>query len=208
VTKPPTAIRIALVDDHPLVRSGTAATIEHEPNLELTEIGETLADAKRLLARSDLDVVILDIRLAAESGLAALGEGFEGPPAVLVLTSYDLPQYADAALRLGASGFVSKTAPASELIAAIRRIAEGGLYFGIRPGGRVVLTEREFAVVRLVVEGRSNDEIASELAITSKTVENHLSRIFERLDVLSRTELATKALREGWLDLPPAARAR
>jgi two-component system nitrate/nitrite response regulator NarL len=201
-------IRVALVDDHPLVRSGTAATVGREPDVELIDFGETLADAQRLLARRDLDVVILDIRLATDSGLAALDERHAGRPAVLILTSYDLPQYADAALRLGAAGFVSNTAPATELIAAIRRIAAGGLYFGIRPGGRVVLSEREFEVVRLVVDGRSNDEIASHLGITSKTVENHLGRIFERLDVVSRTELATRALREGWLELPPAARAR
>lgn len=199
-------IRIAVVDDHPLVRTGTAAAIEHEPDLQLVELGETLADAERLVRRPDLHVVILDIRLAAESGLAALGRHHAGPPAVVILTSYDLPQYAEAALRLGASGFVSKTAPASELLAAIRRIAEGGLYFGIRPGQRVVVTERELDVVRLVVEGRSNDEIADALGIAAKTVENHLRRLFERLEVLSRTELATRALREGWLDLPPAAR--
>ncbi len=208
MTHRPGVVRIALVDDHPLVRSGTAATIGREPDLELIELGESLADAQRLLARSDLDIVILDIRLATDSGLAALGDGFQGPPAVLILTSYDLPQYADAALRLGASGFVSKTAPASDLLSAIRRIAEGGLYFGVRPGGRVTLTAREFDVLRLVVEGRSNDEIANALGITSKTVENHLGRVFERFEVVSRTELATRALREGWLDLPPAARAR
>jgi DNA-binding NarL/FixJ family response regulator len=66
------------------------------------------------------------------------------------------------------------------------------------------LSERELDVVRLVVDGRSNDEIAARLGIGAKTVESHLRRLFERLDVASRTELATRALREGWLDVPPA----
>jgi DNA-binding NarL/FixJ family response regulator len=201
-------VRIAIVDDHPLVRSGTGAAIQHEPDLELVDVGESRADAERLLRRDDLDILVLDIRLAGESGLSALAERPPGRPAVLILTSYDLPQYADAALRLGASGFLSKTAPASELVVAIRRLAEGGLYFGVRPIPRAVLTRRELDVVAQVVEGRSNDEIAAALGITTKTVENHLRRLFERLGVQSRTELATRALREGWLDLPAASRAR
>jgi len=76
------------------------------------------------------------------------------------------------------------------------------LHFGVRPGQRLALSERELDVVRKVVEGRSNDEIGADLGIAQKTVESHLRRIFERVDVTSRTELATRALREGWLDLP------
>jgi DNA-binding NarL/FixJ family response regulator len=109
-------------------------------------------------------------------------------------------------LRLGASGFVLKTAPISELLDAIRRAAAGGMAFGIRPGRgtEARLSGRELDVVRLVVDGRSNDEIGVRLGIGAKTVESHLRRLFERLDVASRTELATRALREGWLDVPPA----
>jgi DNA-binding NarL/FixJ family response regulator len=125
-------------------------------------------------------------------------------PEIIVLTAYDYPQYADAALRLGASGFVLKTAPLPELIDAIRRVAAGGLAFGVRPrSGAVRLSPREHDVVRLVANGRTNDEIGAELRIAAKTVETHLARLFERLDVSSRTELAMRALREGWLDVPP-----
>jgi DNA-binding NarL/FixJ family response regulator len=124
---------------------------------------------------------------------------------VIVLTAYDYPQYAEAALRLGASGFVLKTAPLSELLEAIRRVATGGLAFSVRPrsGGRTAhLSERELDVVRLVVDGRSNDEIGARLGIGPKTVESHLRRLFDRFDLASRTELATRALREGWLEVP------
>ena len=126
-------------------------------------------------------------------------------PAIVVLTAYDYPQYAEAALRLGAAGFVLKTAPMAELLDAIRRAAGGGLAFGVRPraSDRARLSRRELEVVRLVVDGRSNDEIGAALGIGAKTVETHLARLFERFAIASRTELATRALREGWLDVPP-----
>ncbi len=125
-------------------------------------------------------------------------------PAVIVVTAYDYPQYADAALRLGAAGFVLKTAPIAELVDAIRRVAAGGLAFAVRPGGHALarLSPREHDVVRLVAAGRTNDEIGADLGIGSKTVETHLARLFERLGVASRTELAIRAVREGWLDVP------
>jgi DNA-binding NarL/FixJ family response regulator len=88
------------------------------------------------------------------------------------------------------------------------RAAAGGLAFAVRPSAaasRVRLSQRELDVVRLVVDGRSNDEIAARLGIGAKTVESHLRRLFERLDIASRTELATRALREGWLEVPPGS---
>ena len=158
-----------------------------------------------LLDETRVDVLLLDIRMGSESGLRLLSDavGARGPsgvPAVVVLTAYDYPQYAEAALRLGASGYVLKTAPIGELVDAIRRAASGGLAFSIRPRGPT-LSARELDVVRQVVDGRSNDEIATALGITPKTVETHLRRLFERFDLASRTELATKALREGWMEL-------
>jgi DNA-binding NarL/FixJ family response regulator len=125
-----------------------------------------------------------------------------------VLTAYDYPQYAEAALRLGAAGFVLKTAPIPELVDAIRRVAAGGMAFSVRPttAGVARLSPREHDVVRLVADGRTNDEIGSALQIGSKTVETHLARLFERLGVASRTELAMRAVREGWLDVPPGDR--
>jgi DNA-binding NarL/FixJ family response regulator len=126
-------------------------------------------------------------------------------PAVVVLSAYDYPQYADAALRLGAAGFVVKSAPLEELVDAIKRAAAGGMAFGVRPGrDRPRVSPRELEVVRLVVDGRSNDEVGAALGIGVKTVETHLRRLFERFEIRSRTELAARALREGWLDIPPA----
>ena len=215
-------IRVGIVDDHPVVGRGdrgdparasrTSRWSTVAPSLETAEAAG-LFDAARV------DVVLLDIRLGTDSGLRAAGSCRERPaggagerpaarPAIIVLTAYDYPQYAEAALRLGAAGFVLKTAPLPELVDAIRRVAAGGLAFSVRPtkAGLARLSPREHDVVRLVADGRTNDEIGSALQIGSQTVETHLARLFERLGVASRTELAMRALREGWLDVPPGDR--
>lgn len=196
-------IRVAIVDDHPVVREGTAALLDAQAGLRVVGTASSIEEASSLLDPSAVDVLLLDIRLGSNSGLALLGGG-EPRPAIVVLTAYDYPQYVAAALRLGASGFVAKTAPVAELVDAIRRAAAGGLAFGRRPDATAAasLTTREREVVGLVVDGRSNDEVGAALGITTKTVEGHLRRLFDRLGVQSRTELATRALREGWLEVP------
>jgi DNA-binding NarL/FixJ family response regulator len=206
VARPVTSpIRVVVVDDHPVVRDGTAALLAAQEGIEIAGTAGSIEEARRVLATVASDVVLLDIRLGTESGLSLLTD--EGPrPAVVVVTAYDYPQYVEAALRLGAAGFVLKTAPIAELLDAIRRAAAGGMAFGVRPRAtdRARLSRRELDVVALVVEGRSNDEVAATLGIGAKTVETHLARLFERFGIASRTELATRALREGWLEVPPA----
>lgn len=196
-------IRLAVVDDHPVFREGTAALLAREADMEVVGIGSTLAEAGELLALDPPpDVLLLDVRLGDESGLRLLG-GSVDRTAVVVFTAYDYPQYLRVALRLGAAGFVPKSAPTEELLRAVRRAASGGLAFDRRPSGSEPgLTEREVDVVRLLAEGQSNDEIGVALGINSKSVEAHLGRIFARTGTRSRTELAVRAVREGWLDIP------
>jgi DNA-binding NarL/FixJ family response regulator len=191
-------IRVAIVDDHPMVREGTAALLGAQDRIAVVATAGSVEEARAMLASTAIDVVLLDIRLGTDSGLRLLGG--DGP-AIVVVTAYDYPQYVEAALRLGAAGFVLKTAPVAELLDAIRRAAAGGLAFATRPRGgpAVARSAREPDGVR-----RGVDEIGSALGIGGKTVESHLRRLFERLGVASRTELATRALREGWLDLPPS----
>jgi DNA-binding NarL/FixJ family response regulator len=193
-------IRVAVVDDHPLVREGTAALVARADEMEIAGIAGSLDELRPILDAGGVDVLLLDLRLGEESGFDLLRGAARPMPAVVVLTSYDYPQYADAALRLGAAGFVVKTAPTAELLDAIRRAAAGGLHFGVRPGSGVTLSAREQEVLQLVVDGASNDEIGGRLGISSRTVESHLRRLFERVGVASRTELAARALREGWLE--------
>jgi DNA-binding NarL/FixJ family response regulator len=200
----PKVIRVAIVDDHPVVRAGTATIIETAPDLVLAGTAATLAEAAPFLDGAAVDVLLLDLRLGQEFGLDVFSAAPHPLPAIVVVTSYDYPQYVDAALRLGAVGYVLKTAPIDELLGTIRRAAAGKLSFDLRPGDRRrPLSQREHEVVVAVVEGLSNDEIASRLAISPKTVESHLRRLFERHGLASRTELATRALRDGWLEVPP-----
>jgi DNA-binding NarL/FixJ family response regulator len=201
-------IRVAIVDDHPVVGEGMASRLGTEADLEVVGVAPSVAEARAsgLTSIADVDVLLLDLRLGERSGLDLLADTpiAAERPAIIILTAYDYPQYADAALRLGAAGFVLKTAPIAELLDAIRRVAGGGMAFTVRPTGSTVvhLTSRERDVVRLVVDGRSNDEIGAALGIGSKTVETHLARVFERTGVTSRTELTSRSIREGWLDIP------
>ena len=201
---PPAAppIRVGVVDDHAVVRDGTALLLEREPDIEVVGTAATLAAAGDLLALQP-DVLVVDVRLGQENGLDLLrGLSGAGGPAIVILTAFDYPQFVDAAGRLGASGYVLKTDPSEVLVRVIRQVAAGGIAYTVRttPGGHRQLSVREADVVRLVVDGRSNDEIGVQLGISVKTVESHLTRIFERAKVVSRTELATRAIREGWLE--------
>jgi DNA-binding NarL/FixJ family response regulator len=202
---PVTPIRVAILDDHPVVRAGTAAIVESADDMTLAGTAASLAEATDILDRDAVDVLILDLRLGQEFGLSVFDGARAELPAIVVATSYDYPQYVEAALRLGAVGYVLKTAPVNDLLEAIRRAAAGKLSFDVRPGpASAHMSPRELEVIAAVVEGRSNDEIAARLAISPRTVESHLRRLFERHGVASRTELAIRALRDGWLEIPPS----
>ena len=195
-------IRVGVVDDHAVVRDGTAALLERESDFDVVGVADSVESAASLLA-SRPDVLVVDIRLGQENGLDLLRRlSATSGTAIVILTSFDYPQFVDAAFRLGATGYVLKTDPFVKLVEAIRQVAAGGVAYSVRPSttGDRPLSPREVEVVLLVVEGRSNDEIAVRLGISVKTVESHLARVFERLQVASRTELATRAIREGWLE--------
>ena len=202
----PGPIRVGVVDDHAVVRDGTAALLEREPDIEVVGVAGTLESAAALLELRP-DVLVVDIRLGHENGFALVRDvSAARGPAIVILSAFDYPQFVDAALRLGASGYVLKTDPFGNLVHAIRQVAAGGVAYSVRPSpaGERRLSRREVEVVALVVEGRSNDEIAARLGISVKTIESHLTRIFERTEVASRTELAARAIREGWLETADA----
>jgi DNA-binding NarL/FixJ family response regulator len=195
-------IRVAVVDDHPVFRDGTAALLGREPDIEIVATGGSVAEARSILGADDApDVMILDVRLGDDNGLTLLGS--HGHTAVIVFSAFDYPQYHQVALRAGAAGFVPKRVETRELIEAVRAAAGGRLVFERRQDAPPpALTPREMDVVRLVADGLTNEEVGVGLGVTSKTVEAHLGRIFDRTGVQSRTELATRAIREGWLDVP------
>ena len=212
MTAEPHPIRVGIVDDHPVVRDGMAALLREYPGIEIAGSAASLDLAEQLLDPGLVDVLLLDIRLGVETGFQLLERHRDATrrPAVVVLTAFSQAEYAAAAHRLGAAALVLKTAPMPELVAAIRAAALGGSVdaASARRATDPTLTTREQEIVRLVVDGRSNDEIGATLAIATKTVEGHLRRVFDRLGIESRAALSARAVAEGWLDVPTVARRR
>jgi DNA-binding NarL/FixJ family response regulator len=200
-------IRVGIVDDHPLVVSGLELALAKAADVEIVARGGTAAEAREILAREDVDVLLLDVRLPDGNGLAMLSDVTTGRRCpVLVLSSYQTAQYVAAAVRFGAQGFMLKTAPIDDLLAAIRRVADGGAAFSadqLREGTAklVRLTPREREILRLVVDGRTNEEIGAAMGTSHKTVEAHLTHMYERFGIASRVELALRAERDGWLEI-------
>jgi DNA-binding NarL/FixJ family response regulator len=201
-------IDVLIVDDHPLVSEGLRAAVDADPDLRVVAVASSLSEARRALERLHPRVAVIDIRLGDGSGLELIDP--DSATASILLSSFDTPQYIDAARRLGAAGFFLKSGPTDALLAGIKQVAAGDLAFApevVRheavSGRWRPLSERERDVVRLLLEGRSNDEIARGLGLARKTVESHLAHLYERCGCASRTELAVRAEREGWLDLPP-----
>jgi len=202
-------IRVAVIDDHPVVREGTAAIVSRQADMSVVASAESLDEFDQLQAV--VDVVLLDLHLGEEeTGFRLLDEYSKRSdrldvPAIVVLSAFDYPQYVEAALRLGAAGYVLKMAPVDHLLNAIRRAAEGGMSFSVRAGrAAVALSRREGEVIAAVAEGLTNEQIGGRLGISPRTVASHLRRLYERLEVASRAELTARAIREGWLRAPIA----
>ncbi|HEV8698861.1 MAG TPA: response regulator transcription factor [Candidatus Limnocylindrales bacterium] len=199
-------IRVLLVDDHPAVIGGLERIIESTPDLRVVGTARTVAEASRRLRQDDIDVAIIDMRLPDGLGTTLVREASaRGRPATLVLSSFDHRQYVATAVRSGAQGFLLKTATLDEVAEAIRIVDRGGLAFTaeqLRTSQAPApdLSDRERGIIAGIQAGKSNDEIAMAMGLSRKTVEASLSRIFERMGILSRAELAIRAEREGWLE--------
>ena len=200
-------IRLAIVDDHPLVTGGLKAALDTVADIEVVAHGGSVSEARSLLVRDDLDVVLLDVRLQDGNGIQALAErGARERPAVLVISSFETSQYVAAAARYGASGFLLKTVPLARLVDGIREVAAGSSVFTREQlqKGFVTLSRRERQIVRLAMDGLGNKEIAAKIGASPKTVEGHLTAIFERFGITGgRIELSLRAAQEGWLDIEP-----
>lgn len=215
-------IRILLADDHALLRQGTAELLQHEPDFEIVgQAGDGL-EAVRMAHESRPDIVIMDVRMPVLSGIDAMRELQREMPKVrvLVLTAYDDDQYVFSLLQAGASGYLLKTAPASELIRSIRQVQAGEsplspaiarkvvarLNAGASPtaeeaAGPDALTPRELEILQFLAQGMNNRDIAEALYISDRTVQTHLTNIFAKMQVSSRLEAVLKGIRLGWLTL-------
>jgi len=200
-------IRLVVVDDHPAIAAALRAAVAGRDDLTIVATATAARGSTDLVAETRPDVVVCDIWLDGEAAgldvLAAL-TAMRPAPRVLVLSGFDQPSFLRAAFEGGAAGYLSKAAPMDEIVAAIDAVAAGETRFpdvtlrALRDAPRRP-SPRELAAIRLLARGASNDEIAVGLGISVKTVESHLRRLFGRYGVLSRTELAMLAVREGWL---------
>ncbi len=207
-------IRVAIVEDHPVVIRGLAAALGARDGIELVGAARTLAEARALLASTPCDVVLLDLRLPDGSGVDLLRASGDDGPAFVVLSSFMTPEYVSAAIAMGASGFLLKTSETEDIEAAVTTAASGALAFTgeqLREARRAAwapLTPRERAVLAGVMAGRSNDELTGDLGLSKKTVEGYITRLLARFGLATRTELAVKAERDLLLELPTAERRR
>lgn len=219
-------IRVALVDDQALVRVGFRMVLEAEPDIEV--VGEA-ADghaAIAMLERIRADVVLMDVRMPGLDGIAATRAILDSPqaPRVIVLTTFDLDEYAFEALRAGASGFLLKDARPEQLLQAIRAVHAGEAALAPRVTRRLIeligselpaagggadesagaaegalgsLTPREREVLAAIAAGRSNTEIATELFLSESTVKTHVSRVFAKLGLRDRVHAVIFAYENG-----------
>ncbi|MCX5171267.1 response regulator transcription factor [Streptomyces antibioticus] len=219
-------IRVLLADDQRLVRAGFRSIIDDEDDIEVVGEASTGTEAVELTRELLPDVVLMDIRMPEEDGLAAtrriVSDERLSDVRVVILTTFDVDDYVYGALRAGAAGFLVKDTEPMELLHGIRVCARGDAL--IAPAvtrrliaefaGRVVqpdvsprlnvLTEREFEVIRLVGAGLTNDEIAERLVLSPYTAKTHVSRIMTKLAVRDRTQLVIIAyesgmIKPGWL---------
>lgn len=217
-------IRIILADDHVMLRQGTAELLRRQADIDVVGEAANGQEAVILAQQTRPDIVVMDVRMPVLSGIEATHIIREQLPQVqvLVLTAHDDDQYIFSLLQAGASGYLLKTAPISELLKAIRqvhagespldptiarkvvaRMAKTGSTDQV-PGdqeSRETLTPRELEVLQLLAQGMSNRAIGEALFISDRTVQAHLTSIFAKTQVSSRLEAVLNGIRRGWLTL-------
>ena len=211
-----TGTRVLIVDDHAVVRSGLKLVLDADDGIEPVGEAGTARDAIFEARSLKPDVILLDVVMPDQSGLDIIPTLLHENPdtKILVLSMQDDPRYVREAFDAGASGYVLKEAADSEVVAAVREVAEGGRYVDPELGARLVaaesaerkraeedpLSDREGEVMRLLALGHTNQEIAKQLYISVRTAETHRAHIMQKLRLSSRAELVRYALDRGLLD--------
>jgi two-component system response regulator NreC len=215
VEKPET-VRVLIVDDHAVVRSGLRLLLDANDDVEV--VGEAGSARDAIFRARELKpaVILLDVTMPDQSGLEVLPQLLHEQPdlKVLILSMQDDPRYVREAFGAGASGYVLKEAADTEVVAAVREVARGGRYVNPELGARLVaaeadaerraqadpLSDREREVLRLLALGHTNQEIAKELFISVRTAETHRAHIMQKLALQSRAELVRYAMAQGLLE--------
>lgn len=202
-------IRILVADDHPIVRSGITSVLASQPDFDVVGEAANGVEAVALASRTEPDLVLMDLRMPVRSGVDAATAILAARPStrIVVLTTYASDGEVLRAIEAGAVGYLLKDVPHDELFRALRAVARGERYLAPvvterlmarwQQPSRLALTERELDVLRCVVRGDGNKQIASALGIAEPTVKAHLVHIFEKLGVENRTAAARVAREHG-----------
>lgn len=207
----PNPIRIALIDDHVLVRDGVKSLLSAMPHFEVVAQAESGAEALELVAKTDLDLLLVDIGLKDMNGLeltrrlCSLYPGIK----ILILSMYDNQEYVRTSINAGAFGYVLKNAPSQELIAAIEAIVAGGSFYSPEIARKLAtnvrdeneLTPRELQVLSMIAKGLNNKEVARELDISVRTVETYRLSIRRKLNIDTPAALVKYALEHGLISI-------
>jgi len=209
ITAPSEPIRVALVDDHELVRDGLRALLAAMPRLEVVGEAGSGAEALSLVERIRPDLLLVDIGMKDMTGLQLTETLWRQYPGIqiLILSMYDHAEYVTSSIRAGARGYVLKDSASREIVAAIDAIAAGGSYYSGEllqkmtspPAGDDELTPREREVLQVLAQGLSNKAIARTCEISVRTVETHRLSIRRKLGIDSPAGLVKYALERGWL---------
>ena len=200
------AIRVLIVDDHPVVRFGLCSMLASEARIVVTGTSGSAKEALQAMAKDRPDVVLMDLRMPELEGAEAILEVKRAQPAVriLVLTNYESEEDILGALRAGATGYLLKGTPQEEIVRGIEMVFENRRFIPqsitdrlLDTLGREELTARELEVLTLVAKGSTNKEIASTLFISDKTARNHVTSCLVKLNANDRTEAVTTAIRRG-----------
>jgi two-component system, NarL family, response regulator len=202
-------IRILIADDHPVVLAGLASMLNSQPDMEVVGAASSGVEALEILRAENIDLVLLDLRMAGMGGIDTLNalKNDKIFTRVIILTSYETDEDIYRAVQAGAQGYLLKNAPQSDMMEAIRTVHNGKRYFPRHIAARLAermtrtnLTARELEVLRMLARGLTNLEIGSALSISGNTVRNHVNSIIEKLEVSDRTEAATIAIHRGIID--------
>jgi len=214
-------IKILIADDHAVVREGTRKILEQEPDIKVVGEAGDGEEAVRLVSACKPDVAIIDISMPKLDGIEATKQIKKLYPTVtvLILSAYDDDQFVFSLIEAGAAGYLLKSIRGRELIEAVRAVYNGESVLHPAIARKVlnrfaptsrenmkhklieILSERETEVLKLAARGLSNQEIATELCLSLRTIQAHLGHIFNKLQVSSRTEAVVHALKQGWINL-------
>jgi two-component system NarL family response regulator len=204
-------IRILVVDDHPVVRAGLASMLSTIAGLAVCGAASSGEEALELIDAEQPDVLLLDLRMPGMTGIELLKaiRAVPFPPRALVLTSYESDEEIYRAIEAGAHGYLLKSTPQAEIVAAIHAVHSGRHHIPPRIASRLAermvrtaLTQRELEILEMVVRGLTNKQIGNALHISENTARNHINSIIRKLDVSGRTEAATAAIQQGLVRMP------